>query len=131
MSLSFNPTRWLIEISPSLTGFMKIRVGIVGWNLERFMELDVDAADSLDRVRAKIQWESSIPPRHQKLIFHGTMLEGNRQLSEYNIQHYAILKLAVKRPGDMSKRVGCEACTVFFFPRSITNTFLSSAVNVL
>ena len=93
---------------------MQIRVGIIAWAEYPMMELDVDAADSLDRVRETIEREKGIPASHQKLILDGTILEGSRQLSEYNIQHYEILQCAVKHPDDMSRRVGCEACTIFF-----------------
>ena len=114
MSLSFNTSRWLIEFSPSLTGFMKIRVGIIAWAEYPMMKLDVDAADSLDRVRATIEREKGIPAPHQKFILKGKILEGSRQLSEYNIQDYQILQCAVKHPDDRSRRVGCEACIVYF-----------------
>ena len=74
------------------------------------MPLDVDASDSLDRVREKLQWEKLIPLSHQKLIFDGIVLEGSRPISEYNLRHYSKLELAIKRPGDKSTQVGCDYC---------------------
>ncbi len=66
---------------------MQIFVKMLGRPEEKMMTLDVKAMDSIDLVRADIQWEKSIPPDHQRFIFHGTQLEGSRPLSEYNIQH--------------------------------------------
>ena len=74
------------------------------------MKLDVKASDSLDCVRAKINWEKSIPPDHQKFIFCGTVLEGSRPISEHNIQQASIRSLAIKRPDDLSTHVGCDYC---------------------
>ena len=86
---------------------MLILVNILG-RPEELMNLEVEASDSLDCVRAKIQWEKSIPPDHQKLFHEGTLLEdGSRPISEYNIRHYSYLRLAIKRPGDLSTHVGC------------------------
>ena len=53
---------------------MLIFVNILGRPKE-FMNLEVEARDNLDCVRAKIQWEKSIPPDHQKLFHGGTVLE--------------------------------------------------------
>ena len=90
---------------------MQIFVEILGRPDEgRLMKLDVEARDSLDCVRAKINFEKAIPPDHQKFIFHGTVLEGSRSISAYNIQQASILSLAIKRLDDLSTHVGCEYC---------------------
>ena len=54
---------------------MQIFVRILGRVEDGLMPLDVDASDSLDRVREKLQWEKLIPLSHQKLIFDGTVLQ--------------------------------------------------------
>ena len=89
---------------------MQIYVKILGRHEEGMMKLDVEAKDSLDCVRAKIQWEKLIPPDHQKLIFQGRLLWGSLPISEYNIQQRSQLRLAIKRPDDLSTRVGCDNC---------------------
>lgn len=89
---------------------MQIYVKILGRHEEGMMKLDVEAKDSLDSVKAKIQWEKLILPDHQKLIFQRKLLWGSLPLSEYNIQQGSQLRLAIKRPDDSSTRVGCDNC---------------------
>ena len=68
---------------------MQIFVRILGRVENGLMPLDVDASDSLDCVRDKLQWEKLVPLSHQKLIFDGTVLEGSRPISEYSLRHYS------------------------------------------
>ena len=60
---------------------MQIYVNILGYYEEGRLCLDVEANDSLDSVKAKIQWRKLIPPDHQKLFSGSTLLEGNRPIS--------------------------------------------------
>ena len=50
------------------------------------------------------------PPRNQVFFFQGTMLEGSRPISEYNIQQLSQVSVAIKRPEDLSTQVGCFQC---------------------
>ena len=60
--------------------------------------LEVEATDTIDQVKAKIQDHEAIPPEQQMLFYDSVLLEDGRTLADYDIKKERTLGLNLRQP---------------------------------
>ena len=66
---------------------------------ERIIELEVEASDTIESIKEKIQDKERIPPNQQQLMFAKKSLQDEATLSDCNIHQESVLCLVIKAKG--------------------------------
>jgi hypothetical protein len=65
----------------------------------RIIVLEVEPSDIISSVKSKIHVQENIPPSQQRLLYHASQLEDNRDLVDYGIRKEARLHLMLRARG--------------------------------
>ena len=103
------PGRTGIKVNKGMKQFQSFVKTLTG----KTITLDVDAYDTIDNIKVKIQNKEHIPPEQQRLTRTGKHLEDTRTLSDYNIRKEATIHLLLRPRGGVAATTVEEFNTMF------------------
>ena len=63
------------------------------------IEIDIDPADKIERVKERVEEKEGIPPQQQRLIFGGRQMADEKTVKDYNIEAGSVLHLVLALRG--------------------------------
>ncbi|XP_045084018.1 polyubiquitin-like [Aegilops tauschii subsp. strangulata] len=102
-----------LDLSPQMHIFVKTLT-------DKIMTIEVEQADTIDSVKAKIFDETGICPGRQHLVFAGNELEDSCTLADYNVQNESTLHIVL--------RFRCQRGGMHIFVRTLTDKIMTTEV---
>ncbi|THH06626.1 hypothetical protein EW145_g3960 [Phellinidium pouzarii] len=66
------------------------------------IELDIDEADQISRIKEKVEEQSGVPPQQQRLIYRGRQMQDDKTAQEVNVMPGDVLHLVLALRGGCS-----------------------------
>ena len=82
------------QLSPYLAPQIKVKT-LTG----KEIEIDIEADDTIARIKERVEEKEGIPPPQQRLIFGGKQMTDDKKASEYNIEGGSVLHLVLALRG--------------------------------
>ena len=92
---TLTPISWLASPTPTISDFTLLVKTLTG----KEIELVANPADTVEKVKIRLQEEEGTPPNQQVLDFVGKQLKDGTALRDYNIGHGSQLRMVLRKRG--------------------------------